>query len=216
MERITPCDAQILFVLEGADGTGKTHHTKLLVERLAAQGLTPREFHHKFPATGDPVGDAVEFMEQRRALVATLAKGDVVIADRWFWSTLAEREGIRSDNYARLFSVIGLSHMRDIAMEEATEYAFDEESAYLNTLDLGVVVNRITAKFRIAAVVLDAPDEVLDARLLARREDLPASRVGTRKFYRAARCIDTSRDDAADTLARIATWAIDGIRLGAL
>ena len=79
-----------------------------------------------------------------------------------------------------------------------------------------MVANRITAKVRIAVVVLDAPDEVLDARLRARREELPASRVGTRKFYRGATCIDTSRDDAADTVARIATWAIDGIRVGAL
>lgn len=55
---------------------------------------------------------------------------------------------------------------------------------------------------RATAVFLDAPDDVLDARLAGRGEPLCPTRHGMRAFYRRATCIDTSTDE--------------GLRLGAL
>jgi dTMP kinase len=98
-----------LIVFEGAEGAGKTTQIRLIAERLATAGvpvLAVRE------PGGTPVGDAIRkilldsehhinpaaeallFMASRAELIArevgpALARGDVVLLDRFFLSTYA-------------------------------------------------------------------------------------------------------------------------------
>ena len=98
-----------LIVFEGAEGAGKTTQIRLIAEQLATAGvpvLAVRE------PGGTPVGDAIReilldsehhihpaaeallFMASRAELIArevapALAKGDVVLLDRFFLSTYA-------------------------------------------------------------------------------------------------------------------------------
>ena len=98
-----------LIVFEGAEGAGKTTQIRLIAERLAVAGvpvLAVRE------PGGTPVGDAIReilldsehhinqaaeallFMASRAELIArevgpALAKGDIVLLDRFFLSTYA-------------------------------------------------------------------------------------------------------------------------------
>jgi len=98
-----------LIVFEGAEGAGKTTQIKLITKRLATAGVpvlavrepggTPvgdaiREIlldseHHIGPA-----GEALLFMASRaelitREILPALARGDVVLVDRFFLSTYA-------------------------------------------------------------------------------------------------------------------------------
>jgi dTMP kinase len=98
----------LLIVFEGIDGSGKSTQLPRLAARLAATGrrvVTTRE-PHDCPAgrairamarSGRPVAPEQElawFFEQRRAHVRevvrpALARGDVVLSDRYFVSTAA-------------------------------------------------------------------------------------------------------------------------------
>lgn len=98
-----------LIVFEGAEGAGKTTQIRLLLERLAADGIAAAAFREP---GGTPVGDAIRaivlaregemspaaeallFMASRAELVArevkpALEKGAVVVLDRFFLSTYA-------------------------------------------------------------------------------------------------------------------------------
>ena len=85
-------------MIEGPDGSGKTTHVRAAVEHLRAVGIAARAFHHPAPPERGMPGERIAhwYAEQRRALLGALSPGDVVIADRWFWSTLALRAAIHS------------------------------------------------------------------------------------------------------------------------
>lgn len=98
-----------LIVFEGAEGAGKTTQIRLIAERLAKAGVPAIAFREP---GGTPVGDAIRkivlesdhhmndaaeallFMASRAELIAreigpALAKGNVVLLDRFFLSTYA-------------------------------------------------------------------------------------------------------------------------------
>jgi dTMP kinase len=98
-----------LIVFEGAEGAGKTTQIKLIAERLATAGVPVLGVREP---GGTPVGDAIReilldsehhihpaaeallFMASRAELIArdvapALARGDVVLLDRFFLSTYA-------------------------------------------------------------------------------------------------------------------------------
>ena len=98
-----------LIVFEGAEGAGKTTQIKLIAERLASAGVSVVAVREP---GGTPVGDAIRgilldsehhinpaaeallFMASRAELIAreiqpALARGDVVLLDRFFLSTYA-------------------------------------------------------------------------------------------------------------------------------
>jgi dTMP kinase len=98
-----------LIVFEGAEGAGKSTQIRLLLERLAGDGIVAAAFREP---GGTPVGDAIRaivlaregemspateallFMASRAELVArevkpALKKGSVVVLDRFFLSTYA-------------------------------------------------------------------------------------------------------------------------------
>jgi dTMP kinase len=98
-----------LIVFEGAEGAGKSTQIRLLLERLAGDGIVAASFREP---GGTPVGDAIRaivlaregemspateallFMASRAELVArevkpALKKGSVVVLDRFFLSTYA-------------------------------------------------------------------------------------------------------------------------------
>lgn len=101
--------AGALVVLEGIEGAGKSTQVARLVERLRGAGIAVRAFREP---GGTPLGDAVRqllldpsgdvvpaaeallFFASRAQLVAreigpALARGDVVVLDRFFLSTYA-------------------------------------------------------------------------------------------------------------------------------
>ncbi|HEY8832578.1 MAG TPA: dTMP kinase [Gemmatimonadaceae bacterium] len=98
-----------LIVFEGAEGAGKTTQIKLIAERLASAGVSVVAVREP---GGTPVGDAIRgilldsehhinpaaeallFMASRAELIAreiqpALARGDMVLLDRFFLSTYA-------------------------------------------------------------------------------------------------------------------------------
>ena len=98
-----------LIVFEGAEGAGKTTQIKLIAKRLATAGIPVVAVREP---GGTPVGDAIRaivlesdhhmnyaaeallFMASRAELISrkvapALAKGDVVLLDRFFLSTYA-------------------------------------------------------------------------------------------------------------------------------
>ena len=92
-----------LLALEGIDGAGKSTLQHALRRRFRAQGLRVAEWHEPVdPAIGrtaqllgptDPLAAAIEFTVDRwiarPRLERLLARSDLVIADRSFFSTLA-------------------------------------------------------------------------------------------------------------------------------
>lgn len=206
----------IIVAIEGADGSGKTRHVRAAVEALWRAGhVRARAFHHPQPDNVDPspTRTASWYATVRRRFLDGLSAGDIVIADRWFWSTLARREGI-----VRASSAYNYPGMRDLVADEADAMLWGRDEAWLSSFCPKVIANRSapTVPVRMAAIFLDSPDWTLDARLAARGEALPETRHGERAFYRRAQCIDTSEDGAGEAVSRLVVWAVDGIRMGAL
>lgn len=98
-----------LVVFEGAEGAGKTTQLRRLAARLASSGVAPRVVREPgHTPVGDeirrllldpatdlvPRAEALLFMASRaqlveRELVPALARGEIVLADRFFLSTYA-------------------------------------------------------------------------------------------------------------------------------
>lgn len=210
----------IIVAIEGADGSGKTRHVQAAVESLGRAGYKARAFHHAAPPESErnPLRAALWYAEKRREFVQTLCAGDVTIADRWFWSTLALRNGLIRDPSTPTGDMTGTRTMREIAEEEADALHWSRVATQFDDVLPAVRVNDAAprATVRMALVVLDAPDAVLDARLAAREEPLPSRRHGERAFYRRATCVDTSGETADLIVPRLVRWAVDGLRMGAL
>jgi dTMP kinase len=138
--------AGVFIVLEGIDGTGKTTQTRWLVERLEAEGLPAKAV--KEPTDGfwgqkireiarrgrdhvSPeeeldyfVRDRAEDVEQN--IRPALADGFVVVADRYFYSTIAYQSALGLDpNHIRAlnadFPVPDLMLLLEIPVELSRE-----------------------------------------------------------------------------------------------
>lgn len=208
----------IIVAIEGADGSGKTRHVQAAVESLGRAGYKARAFHH--PAPKDPhclSGQelALWYAARRGDLIGSLSPGDVVVADRWFWSTLAVRAAMLSQMRRPCDDTM---EMRCTAEEEADTMGWLRPAVLLDDTLPIVVVNTPAprAVVRMAAIFLDAPDGVLDDRIAARGEPLWPARHGERAFYRRATCVDTSQETADLVVPRLVRWAVDGLRMGAL
>ncbi len=107
----------VLICLEGLDGSGKTTHSKLLVERLRKLGLTAR--YTREPSDGE-IGrlirrtilkrnertriaiEALLFAADRldhiqKEIAPSLARGEIVVSDRYVYSSLAYQGGAGLD-----------------------------------------------------------------------------------------------------------------------
>lgn len=182
----------IIIAIEGPDGVGKTTHVKNAVEHLRAYGIAARAFHHTRPHADCIVLAARGYAWQRSILLDGMRDSDVVIANRWYWSTYAASASVPDDQTE--------DALIDIARAER-----DSQPGHC----------------RIETIVLDAPSDVLDARLSARGEMLPDDREYIRRYYRDATIsrrmrVDTTTPDALDRSARLIRWAVDGLRMGAL
>lgn len=101
------CYPGTFIVLEGADGTGSSTHSKLLVEHLKASGVSV--FHTREPSDGAygqllrrqlladtapppeelTLAFALDRLEHARKVIRpALARGTVVVSDRYFLSSL--------------------------------------------------------------------------------------------------------------------------------
>lgn len=169
-----------LIVIEGADGAGTTTHTDILAAALRSEGVDAVAWHHTRPGLGAPWLDALAYAQQRADLVASDPRAAVIVADRWWHSTMFEGRALR------------LAALRTLA---------DAES---------LALPRYAALF-----VLDAPDDVLDARITARGETVDPLDHARRAVYRA---FSVARDTSAPvaevtrTLMRASLAAIGGAR----
>lgn len=117
----------MFIVLEGLDGSGKTTQAKRLAQYYKTQLNTPA---HVFKDPGDtPVGESLRrhllagdietpeeqvlaFMLARKALmtqkiIPLLEKGEVVILDRYIWSTLVYQNTGKENHPDWVWSLIG-------------------------------------------------------------------------------------------------------------
>ena len=166
------------LIVEGADGTGTTTHADLLAVALRAEGIDARAFHHVAPRLGDVWRDALAYASQRAALVAA-PPAEVVVCDRWHTSTFVEAEA--------LAATCGIDEARA---------ALSNAMLKLRRAEAGVLPPSALE------VVLDAPDDVLDARLGARGESASKIDHARRSVYRwIAR--DLVRIDTARPVAEV-------------
>ena len=79
-----------LIVIEGCDGTGTSTHTEALAYNLRECGYKVIEFHHPPPPKGcSPWTRVTHYASERSKLVDQYGGTDVVVvADRWYHSTL--------------------------------------------------------------------------------------------------------------------------------
>jgi thymidylate kinase len=76
-----------LIVIEGADGTGTTHHATALTRALNDLGVPAIMFHHPRHEQDDDDWSRSLHYALSRARVAKNAGDKVVVADRWYQST---------------------------------------------------------------------------------------------------------------------------------
>ena len=167
-----------LIVIEGTDGSGKSHHTDALAASLVARGLRARAWHHHAPQSRHPYAAALEYAQQRARMLEwpDADRPEVVVADRWVESTVAV--GWTLDAKTRRAE-------RNALLRLATA-----ERAILPAASL--------------VVVLDAPDE-LDRRILTRGHPVTDVDRACREVYRdpsvlgpwGAVRVDTSGDVTA-------------------
>lgn len=150
-----------LLVVEHQHGAGGTHHVTALVAALCARGIHARAFHHAPPPMDrprDPWSVALHYAAERAAWWQAVQEGheeaDVVVTDRWVLSSYAVVRTLPGDTLVPL----------------ALTLLVDAE---LHTLPLP----RLT-------LVLDAPDPVLDARILARGVAVTDTDRACREVYR--------------------------------
>jgi len=168
-----------LIVIEGTDGSGKSHHTDALAASLVARGLRARAWHHHAPQSRHPYAAALEYAQQRARMLEwpDADRPEVVVADRWVESTVAV--GWTLDAKTRKAD-------RNALLRLATA-----ERAILPAASL--------------VVVLDAPDAELGRRLLTRGHPVTDVDRACREVYRdpsvlgpwGAVRVDTSGDVTA-------------------
>ena len=172
-----------VLVLEGCDGCGKSSHADRLAAALRAEGHNARAFHHTKPADADPILAALDYAAQRRRLVLN-PPASVIVADRWAWSTWALGRALMMQSG----SAIGATLTSLATAEMPVSYV----------------------PHGIAIAALEAPSEVLNARLAARRTPATEMDELLREAYGllgpGGRRIDTSRP--ADVVAaELLAWA---------
>lgn len=180
-----------LFVIEGPDASGKTELANRVVYELRAQRIDARAFHHPSPpedCAGDPWLCALHYLIARSKLIATAGADEVIVADRWHWSSLTEGralEAVATDgDAARLgASVSKLWHAEALSEHHRPLRLF----------------------------LLDASDEVLDRRSADRGHEVTPLDRARRRAYRAMSIGGISIDTAAD-LDAITQRIVDIIR----
>lgn len=197
----------IVLVLEGASGAGKTHHTKGAVLHLTAWGIPAKPFLHT-DVSGElsPSEAAAFYAARRNVLVKEVGTGSVTIADGWHWSTVA-LAGVERDYNERAL-------MMNTAFVESVRWGWGRTPTLPMTT--GVVANDRASPVRMALIVLDAPDSILDERQGAHGRALHASRCEVRRRYReSVHAFQTSDGALADRIVpALCRVAVEAIRAG--
>lgn len=177
-----------MLILDGPDGSGKSHHTRRLALALRERGIDAVPFHHTRPATDDPILAALDYAAQRRRLM-TAPPAQVVVCDRWWSST------------RHLAVVLGRPELRALAdWERDVRFAMPSELSP-----------------RLRKAHLDAPDAVLDARITARGTPVSALDRAMRARHRieAQDAPESARFDTGGDAAQVASallaWAAEAL-----
>lgn len=179
-----------LLILDGPDGSGKSHHTRRLAVALRERGVDAVPFHHARPATGDPILAALDYAAQRRRLMVA-PPASVVVCDRWWTST------------RHLALVLARPELRALVdWERDTRLAMP-----------------IELRPRMHKAHLDASDDVLDARISARGTPVSGLDRAMRDRHRAEAedAAESSRfctgGDAAVVASALLAWALEALAL---
>jgi thymidylate kinase len=166
-----------LIVLEGTDGSGKSHHTDALAARLHAAGIAAESYHHPPAPTRDPYRAALHYATARAEFCQWAPSRLVYVVDRWIESTVAVGWTLDAKTHK--------------AERNALWRLATAERAILPAASL--------------VVVLDTTDDELDRRLLTRGHSVTDVDRACRAVYRdpsvlgpwGAVRVDTSGDVAA-------------------
>lgn len=137
-----------VVVLEGPDGSGKSHHADSLANLLRQRGHRALAFHHHMRVPGDHWGAALDFALQRN-LILQVRHDDpdlFLVADRWAESTLAVSHTLRGS--------VEAGHLK-----QALTSLYHAEVARLPD--------------PLVRFYLDAQDSVLDERITFRTKEVP-------------------------------------------
>lgn len=176
-----------LIVIEGCDGTGTTTHTERLGYALARELGEDRVRYYRHPPHRPGAGD------WERSLHYARERAEMISREEEGRIIVCDRWVHSTDALALTSSAPNLSRMQE-----------------LSTLE------RLSLPVPILAVLLDAPDAVLDERLRARGESIPPWTRELRRAYRegVARICDATINTAGD-VARVAERLLY-LALGAL
>lgn len=153
-----------LVIIEGADGTGKTTAVRYACALLSRANVSAVPFHHRAP---DPANDsrtpwqrALAFAAQRAELANDIARG--------------AHDGT---DFIPPVDII----LCDRWWHSTHVEAFRTSNSSLSTL---VRAEEIALPKPLVVIVLDAPDHVLDARMIGRGEKVTQADRDRRSIYR--------------------------------
>lgn len=157
-----------VVVIEGSDGSGKTRTADRVAKRLCDEGVPARAFHHRVESD-DPVIRVLDWMRQRREVTrhAGEAWAPDVLVTDRWW----------------LSTLVEAQHHATEGRALASLARAEASSVWLPPVAFWAI--------------LDAPDSVLDERLLARRETVTAADHARRAAYRRSAVLlaDVGRGD---------------------
>lgn len=102
-----------IVAIEGTDAVGKTTHAHHLALTLRREGMSAVPWEHR-PADPElgPYARALHYALERARFVERLPDVDVVVADRWLWSTEVAAQALGAGDAATLRNLARVERLK--------------------------------------------------------------------------------------------------------